>query len=173
MIWIRLSNFILRKETKWHFLNRLKAKKTQGEIGVENQKTNFPFTLHEIKATTSQNINISWHGDEKNYNLNLKFQLTLKFLRRGSNLSFPFPDLLWQQILVNFWQNSSVRNSHTSQKLPQFLIVPHRKLYVPRYDTSLLVVPCRISSKLQYLPDTQTTSGIKKKIRKKKFFQIK
>lgn len=72
-------------------------------------------------------------------------------VQRKREPSLSFPGLLRQQILMNVWQDSSARNSHASQKFPQLLIVPHCKLYVPRDNPILLVVPGRISSKLQNL----------------------
>ena len=77
--------------------------------------------------------------------------LLLKLLRCRTKISFPFPNLLRQKGLMNVWQNSSISNSNSSQKLAQFFVVSHSKMYMPWNNTVLLVVSCSITSKLQNL----------------------
>lgn len=79
----------------------------------------------------------------------------LKFLRSRSNFAFPFANLLGKKSLMNIRQNTSVCNGNRSQKLAELLIIPYRKLNVPRNNTVLLVVPRSIPSQFQNLIDTK------------------
>lgn len=52
---------------------------------------------------------------------------------------------------MNIGQNPTISNGSRSQQLAQFIIVPHSKLYMPRNNPVLLVIPRSISSKFQQL----------------------
>jgi len=59
--------------------------------------------------------------------------------------------LLWQKNSLDVRQDSTLCNGHTRQQFVQLFIVAYCQLQVSRYNTSLLVVTCRIASKFQHL----------------------
>lgn len=52
---------------------------------------------------------------------------------------------------MNVRQDPSISDSHTPQELTQLLIIPHRKLNMPRNNPVLLVISCGIPGKFQNL----------------------
>ena len=86
-----------------------------------------------------------------------KMKMNSELLRSRTNISFVLSNLGRQKVGKNVWQNSTTSYRNRSQKITQLLIVPHRKLNVSRYNTSLLVMPCCVSSYLQHLPNLIST----------------
>lgn len=66
---------------------------------------------------------------------------------------------------MDIGQNATICNRYSPQELAQLLIISHRKLYMPRHDPVLLVVPCRVPSQLQNL---NTHNHIRKKHRRRR-----
>jgi len=62
-----------------------------------------------------------------------------------------FCGLLWQEILVDVWQDTSLRDRDMSQKLVQFLVVSDGELEMTGNDTGLLVVAGSVASQLEDL----------------------
>lgn len=82
---------------------------------------------------------------------------SLELLRRRANITLPFSNFLWQQILMDVGQNTTICNSNCSQEFAELLIIPHSQLNVPWNNTVLLVVPCCITSKFKNLYYTSNT----------------
>ena len=57
--------------------------------------------------------------------------------------------LLWQKVLVNVGQHTTLCNSDVTQKLVQLLVVSDGELQVTRDDTRLLVVTSGVASKFE------------------------
>jgi hypothetical protein len=57
--------------------------------------------------------------------------------------------LLWQQVLVDVWQNTTLSNGDMAEQLVQLLIVSDGQLQVSWDDSGLLVVTGSVTSQLQ------------------------
>ncbi|MFS7921139.1 hypothetical protein Hanom_Chr03g00233221 [Helianthus anomalus] len=59
--------------------------------------------------------------------------------------------LLRKQKVMNIRHDTTIRDGDVTKQLTQFLIIPHRQLNMPRHNSSLLVIPCRVSRQFQHL----------------------
>ncbi|KAL1995361.1 hypothetical protein VTN49DRAFT_1548 [Thermomyces lanuginosus] len=57
--------------------------------------------------------------------------------------------LLWQKVLMNVRQNTTLGDRDVAQELVQLLVVPDGELQVTRDDTRLLVVTSGVASQLE------------------------
>ncbi|KAL2072304.1 hypothetical protein VTL71DRAFT_11647 [Oculimacula yallundae] len=57
--------------------------------------------------------------------------------------------LLWQEVLVNVWQDTTLCDCDVSEKLVQLLIVADGELEMARDDTGLLVITGGVTSQLE------------------------
>jgi len=72
--------------------------------------------------------------------------IRLKFLRSSlASLS----GLLWEKVLVNVWQDTTLSDGNVSEKLVQFLVVSDGELKMTWDDTRLLVVTSGVSSQFE------------------------